>query len=155
MITTIVNYLVTNINTDLGLVAYPSDGLATVQAGETYPFPTLPCLFVVPSRIFQVYDELGINATNSSTQPERQYTVNLAGTVIGANYSTALSRAEVQAKRLDYWCKDNDGLDGLTNGTERVFASPAKPIELQVKGSGTLWYGYFMMPLIVSTEGLT
>ncbi len=154
MITTIVNYLVTTINADLGLVAYPSNGLATVQAGELYPFPTLPCLFVVPSRIFQVYDEMGINATVTGIQPERQYTINLAGTVIGANYSTALSRAEVQAKRLDYWCKTNDGLDGLADAIERVFASPATPIELQVKGSGVLWYGYFMMPLIVSTEGL-
>lgn len=153
MITTIVNHLVTTINADLGLVAYPSNGLATVQAGELYPFPTLPCLFIVPSRISQVYDEMGINATNTSIQPERRYTVNLAGTVIGTSYIVTLGKAEVQAKRLDYWCQDNDGLGGLTNGTERVFASPATPIELQVKGSGTLWYGYFMMPLIVSTEG--
>lgn len=138
-------HLQTNLSTDLGAGNYPASPIRTVQQGQGQPVESYPAIMLIPGPIRPRYMEIG------AADMDRTYEWRIYGTAPAASMANAYAAAELQAKRLEAWIITNNGLGGLTDGSETVYESTPGPWEVEIQGSGSQWIGYWMIPIYIQT----
>jgi hypothetical protein len=145
MLAEIASHLAVNILADLGSDVYPDDPIRSIQQGQGQPVEQYPALMILPGPIRPRYMEIGAD------DMDRTYEWRLYGQAPAATMAAAYTAAETQAKRLEAWIITNNGLGGLTDGTETVYESTPGPWEVEIQGGGGQWFGYWAIPILIQT----
>lgn len=153
MLNEIGGYLETNIAADLGVGNYPTQAdlpLRTVQQGDEQPITSYPALIIVEGSVRPDYAEFGTG--DPSDGIDRIYEFRMYGSTPAATRAAARAAVETLAERLEAWIIANNGLGGLADGSQVVHESTPGAWEPVIQGSGSVWFGHFMIPVYVKTS---